>query len=334
MKWISKQLITNHDDLIRKQLEFDNDVKAKEEELKTKKSALDKTMKDNQTKLIFWDNVLKMKEADMKSRGNVLKTKESDMKGKENELKTREARLLSTTNSLVSVLSQLKPNMFKHTEITQLFGKSINNDPTAMAKLKTIVDFKMDVNGAKKMIASRHGHLDPFYDIISTCNKNSKHYGATDSKIQIEVRCEQLSKQIHFQTRHYDDLLKSLFFFFFNKHINPHKPDMTAVDTHPVTGYYWKSDYDSGKIPKFTPQLKLFFKTPNIANNAWIQFHGPGTVLYDIDPGFKLTMGSLCDPNGKGSFTSIDLADKETDPDGQYSGKSFTSLYQISFKWE
>ena len=107
-----------------------------------------------------------------------------------------------------------------------------------------------------------------------------------------------------------------------------------TCNTHTITKYYWKSDSDSGKIPKFTPQLNIFFKTPNIANNTWIQCSGPGTVLWDIDPNFKLTVGSLCDPNGKGEFTSIHSEDKQSDPGGTFNGETFIAPYQISFKWE
>jgi hypothetical protein len=187
--------------------------------------------------------------------------------------------------------------------------------------------------GAKKMIAVPNDQFIPLCDVIIACNKNSKHYGESDSRVQIEFRCEQLSKQLHFNFSHYLNLLKSLFDTGDWKHINPHKTDMVC-HRDSLTGKLWKSDYDSGKIPKFTPELKLFFKTPNIANNVWIQFHGPGTVLYDIDPSFQLALGSLCDPNGQGSFTSIDTLDKEFDPDNQWNGKTSTSPYQISFKWE
>ena len=105
-------------------------------------------------------------------------------------------------------------------------------------------------------------------------------------------------------------------------------------NAYAITQYYWKSDSDSGKIPPFTPELKIFFQTPNIANNMWIQCSGPGTVLWDIDPNFKLTLGSLCDPNGKGKFTSMMSMDKAVDPDDKFNGKTLTSPYQISFKWE
>ena len=331
IKAISKQIITQHDDLIRKRIDFENEIKQREGELANRiKSAED----DLQVKMKSNQNQINAKWAEVKEKEDEIKTREDQIKIKEDEIKQREQQLVVKPNELATILSQLKPNMFKHYPITNLFGKSINN-PDAMKKLKAMVDFKLDVDGAKKMIASPHGHLDPFYDLILTCNKNSQHYGVTDSKVAIEFRCEQLSKQSHINCEHYLDLLRYLFDTGDNKHINPHKPHMIS---HPsgFTDYWWKSDYDSGKIPKFTPELKLFFKSPNIANNTWIQFHGPGTVLYEIDPEFKLTLGSLCDPNGGGSFRSIDIWDEEHDSDGkyEYNGHLHTSQYQISFKWE
>jgi hypothetical protein len=334
MKMIRKQLVIGYDNLVRQRLQLENDSKVHEDALGAEWDVI----KAKEDAIQVQEDKIKAKEEQIKANEKKIKANENKIKTKQGQMKKEQAKqeeFSATVTALGPVLSTLasKPDILKDAEIIKLIGASIN-DPNAMAKLKAIVDFELDLDGAKKMIASPHGHLAPLYDVvISACNMNSKHYGESDSRVQIEFRCEQLSKQVHFKCYHYLNLLRFLFHTGDIKHINPHKTDMVFT-CNTLTGYSWKSDYDSGKIPKFTPELKLFFKTPNIANNVWIQFHGPGTVLYDIDPSFKLTWGSLCDPNGKGSFTSIRTMDKEADPDNKWNGKTATSQYQISFKWE
>ena len=318
-------------DLARKRIEFDSYVHFEKDKIEARKNAIQ--VKEEEMKAR--EDLIKVREEEQKAKEDEIKSKEDEINVKENAINVKEDAIKAKENSISTItalLPRLAPDMFKHTEITRLLGQSIHN-PVAMAKLKAVVDFKMDVDGAKKMVAVPDDQFSTHYDLILACNNNSKHYGAMDSMVDIEFRCEQLSKQIHIRSTHYCDLLRFIFHTGDRKHINPHKTDMMQ-NAGTFTGYWWKSDYESGKIPKFTPQLKLFFKTANIANNTWIQFHGPGTVLYDIDPGFKLTLGSLCDPNGKGSFTSINTQDKESDPDDKYNGKPNRSQYQISFKWE
>ena len=316
MKAINDQLTLKHDDLIRKQFHFDNYVKSTEREIKTE-----------------WDRIrFSHDEIHMALAG--IQAQRDDIQAQRVALDAK-ARLSIETESIMiaQISSAMKPEMFAHPEITQLFTQSITN-PVAMAKLKTIVDFDLNVDGAKKMIAIPDDQFNHHLGIINQCNKNSLHYGQGSSSIAIEFRCEQLSKQLHNKLKHYADLVRCLFRIdtSHKKHSNPHKPEM-MFKPHIISSYYWKSDSDRGRIPPFTPQLKIFFKTPNIANNTWVQCSGPGTVLWDIDPNFHLTLGSLCDPNGKSEFTSINCRDEETDP-SQLNGQTVRSLYHISFKWE
>ena len=319
IKAIIKQLDNQRDDLVRERLQFDIEVKAVENEMKRQWDQIE-----------LGQNAVRAAREDLDTQRNQLAL---GIQAKEDEIKQCSNIFSAAPCALAEILSQLKPEMFKYREITGLFGESISN-PVAMEKLKVIVDLKLKVAAAKKMVAIPDDQFVHHYTIINQCNKNSQHYGGEDSTVKIEFRCEQLSKQVHLSCLHYIDLVRTIFDTGDDLHANPHDTAMVVGISDTITNHYWKRDSDSGKIPKFTPKLKIFFRTSDIADNTWIQCSGPGTVLWDIDPNFKLTMGSLCDPNGKGVFTSISCQDKEADPLGKWDGKTRTSPYQISFKWE
>ena len=217
------------------------------------------------------------------------------------------------------------PEIFGHPAIAPLIDESTTN-PVAMDKLMAIVRFKLNIDSAIKMVAIPDDEFSRHYAIINQCNKNSLHYGVRRTFLAVEFCNEQLFKPVPLRRHHYEDLVRIIFDTGDHNHINPYNRRMSANYGPHKNSIDWGSDYNSGNLPKFTPELKIFFKTPNIADNTWIQCSGPGTVLWDIDPNFKLLLGSLCDPNGKGKFTS------------EYSIGSFTgtqtSPYQISFKWE
>ena len=318
IRGIIKQLEIQRDDLVRKQFHFDNHVKSADDEIKAQ-----------------WDQI-QSRQDDLQIAYNELQTDRDQftttIKIKQDEVEKTRLGLITASGDLSQLLLKLNLDISKHTEVADLIGQSITN-PIAMEKLQAIVDFKLKVDAVKKMVAIPDDEFHKYYEIINQCNKNSKYYGAEDSRVQIQFRCEQLSKQFHLYYPHYIDLVRIIFDTGNRKHINPHKTNMT-FNSHAITNYFWKSDSDSGKMPPLTPELKLFFKSPNIANNTWIQCSGPGTMLWDIDPSFKLTVGSLCDPNGEGKFKSINSQDKESDPGGKFNGATFTSPYQISFKWE
>jgi hypothetical protein len=77
---------------------------------------------------------------------------------------------------------------------------------------------------------------------------------------------------------------------------------------------YYKPLLDDGTIPSLDSNPKLYFATAHINNGEWVQFHGPGTTIFDVGRGlgggngngsdFELTAGGLF-PKGKhGSFTT------------------------------
>lgn len=166
-------------------------------------------------------------------------------------------------------------------------------------------------------------------NIINVCNQNSKSYGGSDDKVRIEFRSDQIDKSFHYTTLHYRNLLNFLYHDDSYTHINPHNNARSAA-CHSIFMVDWKKDLDQGKIPPLTPNLKLYFSTPNLLGGNWIQFHGPGTLLWIVDPTFQLMVGSLCDPNGKGKYLSVNCQD----PSSKRHGKVSTSDYQIKIKWE
>ena len=72
--------------------------------------------------------------------------------------------------------------------------ESLNINPIAMEKLKAIVNFKLDLDAAKKMITTPDDEFSHHFAIINQCNANSKYYGASDSSSQVEFRCEHIIK--------------------------------------------------------------------------------------------------------------------------------------------
>jgi hypothetical protein len=90
----------------------------------------------------------------------------------------------------------------------------------------------------------------------------------------------------------------------------------------PIFEHFLKRDYESGKIPKLTDDLKLYFSTPSVMNGKWIQFHGPGS-FFDKNGRSLVTMGndgkdndivlsgfSLCDFSKKKQFEAISDLDR------------------------
>ena len=125
MKRVVKELDNQRDDLVRKQFHFDNHVKSVEDEMKRQ-----------------WDQI-ELSHGAVETQQDEIKAKIEAIQAKEDEIKTIKTNLTATSNTLAQILSQLGSEIFKHTEITALFGESITN-PVAMAKLKAIVDFKLN----------------------------------------------------------------------------------------------------------------------------------------------------------------------------------------------
>ena len=104
---------------------------------------------------------------------------------------------------------------------------------------------------------------------------------------------------------------------------------------------------NTGKIPPLTPKLKLYFSTTTIANGAKIQFHGPGTPVFDLDKtnSAAVYLGMLCPKGEMGKFTSADWWTNSQngqhgslewdDVKNQWSntGES-TSNYSITITWD
>ena len=341
IKGIITELNNQRDDLIRKQVEFDHFVKSVQNDIKSRwdeihaKDELIEIMKNN----------LKSKEEWVHAAEDKIKEETEVIKARDDALTHKETKW-AAPQTLAQILSQMDPVMFKHSEITNVFGDALIK-PGVMKRLKEIVDSKLTVKAAKKLIATiphdggnddSGDGLDRYYwdDIINQCNGYSAQYGEEDSQLLIEFRCKQLSKQIHLSLPHYIDLIRFIFDTGDDLHTNPHKSGMTTP-SKTLNKYYWKSDSDSGKAPPFTPELKIFFKAPNIANNAWIQCSGPGTVLWDIDPNFKLTLGSLCDPDEQEEFKFRSISTQDAVTTHQFNifnGRMCDSSHRISFKWE
>ena len=307
VKGILKRLEVQRDDLIRKGHQFDNDLKSAEDDIEAR---LENVRAQEDMIEMEWDRF------------------QAEIKRKEEGLKVREKELLmGLPDQFSKILCPYNPDVFDDPNVLSLFEESVKN-PIAMEKLKAIVNFRLDLDQAIKVIAIPDAEFHYYYGIIDQCNANSRHYGVGNSVIEIEIRCKQLSKQLHGCFHHYNDIVKSFIYSGSFRHTNPHNISL-SYKSIPILLSDWRSDYESDKAPSFSQQLKLFFKTPNIASNTWIQYSGPGTKLWDIDPNFKLTVGSLCDPNGKDEFTSIHFED-----DSSHNGSTLTSDYQISFKWE
>ena len=142
MKRVVKELEIQRYDLIRKQLELDNHMAQAEEYIKSKQS-------------------------DIESQEEMIRTALFELESKQN-----------ITKQLFNMLCPHNPDILcKDPAIMLLFDESINN-PIAMEKLRAIVDFKLDLEVAKKMVAIPDDEFSHFYNIIQQCNKNSKRYGA------------------------------------------------------------------------------------------------------------------------------------------------------------
>ena len=137
----------------------------------------------------------------------------------------------------------------------------------------------------------------------------------------------------------------------------------TTGQLFPLFEHFLKRDYDSGKIPKLTDHLKLYFSAPHVMNGKWIQFHRPGSS-FQKNGRLSGTMGSggknnhivlspfsLCDFNKKKPFNSTSDHDrcdltpdecqkrhKETDQNYDFYHSSTTSQEQsdvvIKIKWD
>ena len=312
VKGIIKQLEIQHYDLHRKGLQFENDVKSAVDDIDAR---LLNVQAQEELIEMEWDRF------------------QTEIKHKEEGLKTRETQLLMEAfrHQLSKILTMNDPTIFEDPKIIPLFEES-NTNPIAMERLKAIINFRLDLQQAFNLMAIPDAEFHHLYEVLNQCNLNSTYYGATDTAIEIEFCCEQLSKQLHVRSHHYSHLVRFIFDTGDGSHINPHNTDFNE-ELDPLLSDEWKSDSDSGKAPKFTPELKIFFKTPNIADNTWIQCSGSGTVLWDIDPNFKLTLGSLCDPNRKGKFKSINVQDEQSS-NGDTNNRRLKSPSRISFKWE
>jgi hypothetical protein len=130
----------------------------------------------------------------------------------------------------------------------------------------------------------------------------------------------------------------------------------------PIFEHFFKSDYESGKIPKLTHHLKLYFSTPHVMDGKWVQFHGPGsffdkngwlsgTMWTGEDNDVVLSGLSLCDFNKKKRTWSRTDEDrcylkseeckkrhKETDTNyASYHSpatKPYTNDFVINIKWD
>jgi hypothetical protein len=127
--------------------------------------------------------------------------------------------------------------------------------------------------------------------------------------------------------------------------------------------HFFKSDYESGKIPKLTDDLKLYFSAPHVMDGKWIQFHGPGSFFQKNgspsgtidcdgkDNDIVLSRFSLCGFNKKkptSSTSDIDRCNltpdeckkqhKSTDLNyGSYHSlptEQYTTDFVIEIKWD
>jgi hypothetical protein len=129
----------------------------------------------------------------------------------------------------------------------------------------------------------------------------------------------------------------------------------------PIFEHFFKNDYESGKIPKLTDDLKLYFSTPHVLDGKWIQFHGPGSIFdkngmlsCGDDDGYNqivLSPFSLCDFNKKKrsqsrtdrdrcELTPNECKKQHKSTDTNYPSyhappnKQYTSDFVINVKWE
>lgn len=116
-----------------------------------------------------------------------------------------------------------------------------------------------------------------------------------------------------------------------SKHIHP-KNSLVCQETGAILTSYYQPHIASGAIPQLTPDTRLYFSSPLIANGAWVQFHGPGTTIFDVGgPDFHLTLGSLCPMGEEGGFSSnmVWYMDQR-----QIDYGPMVSDYRIAIKWE
>jgi hypothetical protein len=84
----------------------------------------------------------------------------------------------------------------------------------------------------------------------------------------------------------------------------------------PLFEHFLGRDYNSGKIPKLTNSLKLYFSAPHVMNGKWIQFYGPGSFFDQNGSGsghgddILLSQFSLCDFNKKEPTQDTDDCDR------------------------
>jgi hypothetical protein len=71
------------------------------------------------------------------------------------------------------------------------------------AKIKLVADRKLSSADAQAVIDVSTQEFDVLTKVIADCNANSKHYGAEETKMDVEYRCDQLGKQTHMNTTHY-----------------------------------------------------------------------------------------------------------------------------------
>ena len=121
-----------------------------------------------------------------------------------------------------------------------------------------------------------------------------------------------------------------------NGETNKAKPDRTPQKT------MWSALHYTELLPIFPkylphhqfhpnfddPKLKLFFSVDHIANGEWIQFHGPGTKIFNKPQFKRLAMGSLLVTQGIYGDDDHTAIHPDDDPD------EVTEVdFRISIQW-
>jgi hypothetical protein len=208
-------------------------------------------------------------------------------------------------------IKQLHINLKNEKEIKQQ-QIALNKREQAFIKREKIVNDWMDAQFKPVMKCVSH-NMKTWEDAEAQRKKDEAGKGEKDqtqTRLRALFKITNLNKQISlFYSVSYskEPLLSSLY-----------KTSLIL----PVFEHFLKRDYESGKIPQLTDDLKLYFSTPSVMNGKWIQFHGPGS-LFDKNGRFLVTMGndgkdndivlsgfSLCDFNKKKQFYSTSDLDR------------------------
>lgn len=245
----------------------------------------------------------------------------------------------SDNQLLLNSIAGMSDDKFNSEEIqTKLYiveCQSLSNSPPPLP-IQTLLFFQSNAEFKSSLLYRTYF---PYRGLGENMKANLHGWGTGSSSTFFQFCFPQLKKQCHSWDYTFMPLIDALYPRDGTNERNSftHPLNSLVSKNEPtVFGYFLKPLYNNGTIPKLTPNLKLFFSTPHIANGDWIQFHGPGTVLWKLIGGAvptqsHLTLSALCPKGKEGSYKS---QDSYYDRTGQLVNAEKTSSYSISIKWE